>query len=378
MKQLARPLDQGKDTYMQSNGKKRSPPLGGSLFLMVLFFAFSALAEIPMDGFSPTTSLPTDNPYRPILVNISIDRINMPHLNLSKADIIYEGIVWGPGYTRLTAVYNDHHPDEVGYTRGTRVFEMSLRQAWDCPLVHWGGQGVGNPGTSVADFMVDHDVPYGFSISGIKPNGFRSSHVDPKLFKRVADANAYGNLVHLKKIMEEAWPNATDGTPYMPRLPGLSFSNAHTQGKETANIISVQYRADEYNDYNPIYVYDEATQRYMRWFSRGKHMDDGSKEQIAVSNVIVQTIPLTFVEGDMMRPRMAETGSGPIDAYIGGTRIQGTWRRETVNDPYSYLDQDGYTLTLHPGKTFIQIIPETIRLREEKLQDGTFAYVVKL
>ncbi len=347
------------------------------IFVIVLFTGIAS-AEIPGKGFSPTTGLPSDKPYRPILVSISNDEFARPGLNLTEADIIYEHIIWGPGHTRYLALYNDQHPEMVGYTRGSRIFDMSLSQAWDCLIVHRGGQTI--PGTSIVEYIQKNGMPPAFSVTSSWLPSIRARDAffrDSK--ERISPHN---KMVLLASVLEHAWPKADDGmAPYMPRLPGIWFSQTPSIGTEAADSIIVQYTSENISEderaYIPMFAYDKDTKLYKRFYNSQSLLDEGTDTQIAVSNIIVQKVPLVYYENEMMRPVMEGIGGGPIDAFINGTRIKGVWRRDTLRDPYTYLDLEGYPLVLFPGKTFIQIIPESIRLDEKESKGGTFVYKVQ-
>ncbi|HIT69578.1 MAG TPA: DUF3048 domain-containing protein, partial [Candidatus Aphodomonas merdavium] len=86
--------------------------------------------EVP-EGKSPTTGLDWEGEYRPVVVQISNSAEARPHWNMSAADIVYESLLWGPGHTRYTLVFNDNHPDYVGAVRSARINHCQIRQEWD-------------------------------------------------------------------------------------------------------------------------------------------------------------------------------------------------------------------------------------------------------
>ena len=76
--------------------------------------------EVP-EGKSPTTGLDWEGEYRPVLVQISNSDGARPHWNMSEADIVYESLLWGPGHTRYSCLFNDNHPEFVGAVRSARL-----------------------------------------------------------------------------------------------------------------------------------------------------------------------------------------------------------------------------------------------------------------
>lgn len=321
-----------------------------ALLLVTLCSAASAETAI-----SPTTGIATDKPYRPLLVQVSNARDARPPWGLSKADIVYEAVIWKPNHTRYLALFNDQHPDKVGSIRGSRVFWCELREAWDCPIVIAGGQA--EAGTSIFDFFDERRVPPEFIIDSIVRPGVGSGWFS-RDEKRVSPHNGVFNL---SKIVENAWPQK-DGKPYEPRLPGLVFDSVPTRGDEPATVVTVSYDQlgkdpEQVGDsYIAGYAYNSESRLYERSYNN-RLQTDFEGESIVAANVIVQEIPLSFFEDIAARPVMDTTGEGKIDAFIDGTHISGVWKRESLDDQTRFLDANGETLKLLPGKTFIQIVP---------------------
>lgn len=109
--------------------------------LLVLSAWCMACAEEEVQSLSWTTGLPTGKPYRPVLVVVSNAPDARKVINFTDADVIYEAIIHGPGYTRYTAVYNDTPPKEVGSVRSARPYHAVLRDEWDCPFVFGSSYG---------------------------------------------------------------------------------------------------------------------------------------------------------------------------------------------------------------------------------------------
>lgn len=302
-------------------------------------------------GISPTTGLASDAEYRPMMVQISNAKEARPHWNLSEADIVYEFVYWGPAHTRYTAIYNDNHPDYVGGVRSARVTQAELRQEWDCPFVFFGGQEMS--GTSIYDTFKINDVGKDFLIDGTRGGKgfFRET-------SRVSPHNAVANLAE----MVAAWPTNEDGTPYESRVHPYTFSTSPTYGVDSAVEIYIPY---EEKDYFPSYTFNSSTRMYERWYNGEEQFDGKSGKRIEAANVIVQFARLEFFLSTASRPVITMTGGGKIDAFIDGRHITGTWERNSVNDRTFFLDSSGEEIVMLPGKTFIQVIPES----------NTFTYV---
>ena len=299
--------------------------------------------EVP-EGKSPTTGLDWEGEYRPVLVQISNSDGARPHWNMSEADIVYESLLWGPGHTRYSCLFNDNHPEFVGAVRSARLHHCQLRQEWDCPFVFYGGQDLS--GTSIYDFFKDNNVPTSMRFDGIKGDyGVLSRTKD-----RVSPHNA---VVNLKKLVEEKWPTNDDGAPYEPVSHAFKFSDTdYTRGYDSAVKMAFSYA----DDYEPSYVYDVDAGVYNRYYN-GQQMFDGyTNKPIVASNVIVQYCETYFYGGISSRPVVELTGSGVCDVFIGGEHIRGSWSRKAVGDRTIFMDLNGEEVTFKPGKTFVQII----------------------
>ena len=301
--------------------------------------------EVP-EGKSPTTGLDWEGEYRPVVVQISNSAEARPHWNMSAADIVYESLLWGPGHTRYTLVFNDNHPDHVGAVRSARINHCQIRQEWDCPFVFYGGQDTS--GTSIYDFFKENNVSEAFRIDGVR--GGLSTHILSRTKDRVSPHNAVANL---QLLVDEYWPTNEDGTPYEPVGHAYKFSeDNYTEGYDTAVEMSFSYA----DDYEPSYVYNIDEGVYDRYYNGEKMIDGYTNEPIVASNVIVQFCETYFYNGTASRPVVEMTGSGVCDVFVGGGHIRGTWSRNALGDRTIFMDMNGEEITLKPGKTFIQVI----------------------
>lgn len=301
--------------------------------------------EVP-DGKSPTTGLDWEGEYRPIIVQISNSAEARPHWNMSEADIVYESLLWGPGHTRYSLVFNDNYPDYVGAVRSARLHHCQIRQEWDCPFVFYGGQDTS--GTSIYDFFKDNDVSTAFRFDGVKSGAYSASF--SRTQERVSPHNA---VVNLEKLVNDCWPTDDKGEPYKPVSHAFKFSEENfSKGYDTAVNMAFSYA----DDYEPSYVYNVDEGVYERYYNGEKMYDGRTEKEIVASNVIVQFCETYFYNGSASRPVVELTGSGSCDVFIGGGHTRGTWSRKAIGDRTIYMDMNGEEITLKPGKTFIQLI----------------------
>ena len=113
-----------------------------------------------IEGQSPTTGMPVsgDSLYMPMLVQISnpegsvkVDGKNVTAAGIGQrapwggqyADIVYEGILYRSGQTRITFLFNDSfaegQPLSAGPVRSARIGHVLLREEWQGGIVYAGG-----------------------------------------------------------------------------------------------------------------------------------------------------------------------------------------------------------------------------------------------
>lgn len=308
-------------------------------------------------GVSPTTGLAWEGTYRPIMVQFDNQTGARPHLNLSEADIVYESIVWGPGHTRYSAIYNDNHPDQVGSVRSARWHHFELREEWNAVFVFWGGQsGQSYAGTNIQDFVKNNSVPVNLLFDGVGVIKGSSSKALGRISTRVSPHNAVANLAEISTIY---WPNGEDGNPFQPKTRSFKFSSIPSTSSDTAVGLSITYDPKSSPPiYNPSYTYNADLRVYERSYCGEAQYDGTTGKRIVASNVIVQFCQTEFINSAAARPLIHTQGGGVMDAFIDGKHIRGTWEKNLLTDRTIFMDMNGNELTLLPGKTFIQIVPQ--------------------
>lgn len=324
------------------------------LMLLMLMLASFAVAE-DSASISPTTGLPylagRGDAYRPVIVETSNSKEARTQLNMSLADVVYEYVVWAPEHTRFLAVYNDVHPEIAGSIRGSRFHAFALRDGWDCPIIHYGGQD--SAGTSIYDYMETHGTPKDMSIDGT-----RFTHPEKVFFRLEGADNPHNAMANVALAVDALWPTADDGTPYEPQLPALVFADGDIRGEEAARVVHMPFTAD---DYLVSFHYDDSTGCYVRHGENGKPwLDRVTGDPLAAENLLVQYVDQGFFNNSPSRPVIETVGEGPLDAFIDGWHFEGTWKREDASEPIAYYGPDGKPLALKPGKTFIELIPNTM------------------
>jgi hypothetical protein len=110
------------------------------------------------------------------------------------------------------------------------------------------------------------------------------------------------------------------------------------------------------------YEYDAEKNVYFRWQYNGRpHIDGATGEQLSFANVIV-IFCNTYIYDDYGRLRVDTVGEG--DGYLAtaGEYVPIRWSRATQDGNVSFTRADnGKTITLNRGKTFINVCPTTVQ-----------------
>ncbi len=110
--------------------------------------------------------------------------------------------------------------------------------------------------------------------------------------------------------------------------------------------------------------WDTSTGRYLRYYSGlPDTLVDGT--QTASVNVVVMTVhtstgPWVESSGGAREVEVVATGSGPLVVLEGGAAITGRWTRSSLTQPASLTESDGASITLHPGNTWVELVPDGI------------------
>ena len=309
------------------------------LTLMLLFTLAASAAPSQEKGVSITTGLPTDQTEaRMMICQIDNEPGARPQRGIGQADIVYEVEIYDGGYTRYTAVFNDHIPEQIEPIRSCRIVHADICNEYQGAFIHYGGQRY--PGSDVY-YTMSILENFGPHYDGI--GGDRDFYRDKK---RKSPNNVICNLKNLY--------DRTDWSAVTCRSP-LRFRNSFkvpAQGEAVAKF-SVPYRK---KSYVPSYEWDESLQKYRRFYNGRPFVDGDTGEQVLVDNVIVQHVEYSWFDGKSDRPKVQLRGENKCDYFIGGKHFTGTWKRSRIRNNTVYYDDNGDKVRLNPGKTYIEVL----------------------
>lgn len=268
-----------------------------------------------------------------------------PQSGLDFADVIFEEEVEG-SITRYAAVFQCRNaPGLVGPIRSARWTDIQMLSQLGHPiLVHVGGI------TPVLDLinqslLVNLDLGYNPSLE-THPSG------------RYAPYDTYTTTAAV-------W--ADEKTLTTPPRPIFSFSATAPTGQPTTQIhLDWSPTSDIYWRWSP------STRTWLRFYNvtsgstpdiKPDTLADGVQNQ--AQNVIVQQVNITYgpwVEnglGGLEAESHILDNSGKAYVFRNGIMIVGTWKAGAAGSPTQFFDRAGHRIALQPGRTWVEIYPDT-------------------
>jgi hypothetical protein len=292
----------------------------------------AAVRTCPLRG----TTSPSGVPGRPALaVKIGNDSAALPQSGLNDADIVFEEPIEG-AITRLLAVYQCKQAPVVGPVRSTRWIDAQLLPELHHPAFGFAG-GIDPDEQLIAagpfdDLNFTRDYGAYYRASG-----------------RYAPQNLFTSTATLWKL---------DPATAIP-APLFHYATTPPAGQATASVALVWS-----SFYSVGWTYTPSTATWAR-SQDGAPDADADGARLTATNVVVlqvHTYPGPYVEDatGSHGVHSVTTGSGNAWVLRNGRTIRATWKRATVNQPITLLDNaTGGALPLAPGETWVELLPDT-------------------
>lgn len=278
-----------------------------------------------------------------VMVNNHVDA--RPQSGLSSADIVYEMVAEG-GITRYLPFFLTNTPEKIGPVRSTREYYLVLvKELGDAMLMHIGYSPQ--------------------ALQAIETWPVRSLSRGGATFWRdntrnvATEHTAYVNGVDLRKRADElGW----SGVGKIDMWKFKDDTTTYAAQKDAKKLTTTFWYP---GDYTAIFEYVPETNSYKRFLGYDvkdnpiPHIDNETREQITVSNVIVQfaaEVPIAGDDKNRLTYQLIGSGSGYV--LLDGKIINITWSKEKRDERTMFYDQDGKEVLFNRGKFWVQIVPD--------------------
>ena len=313
------------------------------------------------DGFS---GLAVNGRYQPMLVQIDNTDNGLNKRapwGVNYADIVYESPLREEGETRISFLFSDLIPDDVGPIRSARLGHVWLREEWDAGFLYYGQQEY--PLTNVLDEFT--------RLSATKRG---------VLFSGTAGMKDWKEFYYARKGLKAPHDKGADVASIQGLIPTDIIPPNHTFlfTDETAMGDSgIEVKLD-WGKYVSLFRYSESLDAYTRYIVNGKkeqvYKDLDTGESVTFANVIIQftdvdwvvkDAPVTRNVGDAPFFKRYSTGNfvaqGNADYFMNGVHVEGYWKRENMYSRTVFYGPDGHEMPLQRGRTMIVMFPATER-----------------
>ena len=294
----------------------------------------------PFTGLELPPEIWLKRPRRVIAFKIDNNLNARPQSGLQEADSVMEILVEG-GMTRFLAFYMDRSSSYVGPIRSARPTDPTLVKPYGGILV------VSGATAGLIPAIRELGVPVLEEVSS------------PTMF-RIANRNAPHNLYADTELVREYIDER--GFLFNQEVtPLYNFGNDQSNWTPGSNRVTIKYSEfttviwkldnGEYNrfivdGYTPS---DEAV-------SHNFTTIDGYTDILKTSTVVVIQGPLYNDEVTTL-PSVLTVGVGPVTIFNNGKYIEGTWRRNDMNDSFEFLDFEQNKIQVPPSKQWIHVVP---------------------
>ncbi len=320
--------------------------LAGATGIFLLLVNKDVIADVPIVGAlapDPECPLTSRDPSRESLVErpavaikIENNPVAYPLSGLENAEIVYEEPVEG-GLTRFLAIYHCTDATQAGPVRSARIVDPPIVSPYTHILGAAGGNDIVRAALDDADIVTIDEMKAGNAMTRVDRPGISSEHT------------LYANTAAVRKVGRRTYEDA-------PPDDLFEFGDLQGTGRRARSVTLT---------FSPgaVVTYEWNGERWAR--SDGDEpLTNEVGEQLQVDNVLIEehTINNSDQLGDVLGTPSPEiedvTGSGRAFLFRDGRMFTGRWTRETEEDPVHFETRSGDTFVLHPGTTWIELLPD--------------------
>lgn len=289
----------------------------------------------PVVYYSPLTGEPvasqaaTTAPVTAIMIENSPDA--RPQSGIKNSGVVFEAIAEA-GITRFMVLYQQEKPGLIGPVRSVRLYDLDWMSAFDASIGHVGGSLAALNEVRNGSYR---DIDQFFNSSSY----YRSTD-------RYAPHNVYTTAARLDAL------NAAKGYS-SSTFTGFTRTDAAPAATPTATKININISSPLYNS---TYVYDKASNTYLRSQDGAPHLDRESG-QITPSVVVAMRVNESTVLQDGYREVIGTIGSGAATIFQNGTATAVTWHKTSRTSQITFTDATSANVPLVRGQAWIAAVP---------------------
>ncbi|MEJ3403813.1 DUF3048 domain-containing protein [Rathayibacter sp. YIM 133350] len=304
-----------------------TPPPSGSAY--VSDYSPPAATQLaPLRG----TTVPAGSLAHPSLAAKIDNHVGArPQVGLERTDIVFEELVEG-GLTRYVALWHSDIPDLIGPVRSIRPMDPDIITPFGGIVAYSGGQEqfvAMMQATPVLNVVFDYD--------------------DTGLFYRddVHDS-PHDVILHAKDAVDRHSDLAPPAQQFAYSTDAAT-STAAQDGAATASINAV-FSDERF----PSFSWDDEHDYWLR-SQEGAPDVDSNGDQLHAVNVVTLRVGIDWRYGEV--PKTVMVGGGEAWFSTGGKTLHGTWSKADQAAGIRLADENGTTVRLAPGNTWIELVP---------------------
>jgi len=302
----------------------------------------SSQAEEPSPAVTPASReafVFPDTQKRPVAVMIDNEGTrSLPQGGMNQAQVIYEILVEG-GETRLMPVFWGTEPEKIGPVRSSRHYFLDYVLEHDAIYVHYGWSPQAKSDISKLKINNINGVSSGGSIFWDLTNDKNNWQDSYTSMEKI-----YG---YVSKVKYRTESEIEAVFKYYSDFKALSSG-------EPAKKVSIRYSSS----YTCGFEYDEDKKVYLRYRKGKPQMERNTGEQLEAVNIIIQFNTTYGIKGDDKgRQEVVTTGSGNGYFITGGSVVKINWTKKSRSAPTVYTYENGESIKLNPGPTWVQVVP---------------------
>jgi hypothetical protein len=293
----------------------------------------------------PLTGLPAPGgkvPQRPaVAVKVGNEPEGArPQSGLDEADIVYDTPAEG-FIMRYIAVYQCQSASSIGPTRSVRWVDWHILPQLGKPILAFAGG-------------IDPDVSTVDQLPWLEPADLLTSAqgAGTRITSRVPPDNLYTSTAALLAL----YP-ADKTVP----SPVFAYTAALPHGASPAAKLSIDFSPGT----DVVWEWDASAGAWLHTYSGAVDTDALTGKPVTATNVVVTVVHYTFgpyIEsaGGTGDVESVTNGSGSGWILRNGAAIKVTWHRASFESPLTFTDAAGQTVGLAPGRTWVEIVPDTV------------------